>query len=130
VSLRAVAGRVAVVSIVVLAGCGAELPEADSPAATLYRTRCSGCHRLYHPGTMTGEMWRFQVERMQGELARRGMPQLSPTETDLLLRYLGVHASDGIGSRGGAPPQGDAASGAAGVERSMPPGGDGSTPGG
>lgn len=55
-------------------------------------SRCVGCHRVYAPGTMTLEMWRFQVERMRPEFARRGMPWLTPAEETALMGYLGAHA--------------------------------------
>jgi hypothetical protein len=79
--------------ILALGGCNPPLPEAESPGAQLYASRCSGCHRLYAPATMTGEMWKFQVERMQGELVRRGLQPLSPGERDTLLAYLQRHGT-------------------------------------
>lgn len=94
-------------------GCQTELPEPTSPGATLYRTRCQGCHRLYHPGTMTAAMWRVQVERMQGEFARRGMAQLSPGELELVLGYLGDYGTDG--PRSHEPPGAGAAGAPAGT---------------
>jgi len=75
-------------------GCQTELPEPTSAGATLYRTRCQGCHRLFQPGVMTAAMWRVQVERMQRELERRGMAQLSADEVKRLLAYLDAHSSD------------------------------------
>lgn len=74
------------------AGCDAGLPDPDSSGARLYATRCIGCHRLYGPGVLTGEMWRITVARMQGELARRGLPPLSADEQALLLEYLDRHS--------------------------------------
>jgi mono/diheme cytochrome c family protein len=76
-----------------VAACNAPLPEPDSPGARLYAARCNGCHRIYAPGSMTSEMWRFQVERMQGELVRRGLPALTPAERDAVLAYLQRHAT-------------------------------------
>jgi hypothetical protein len=73
-------------------GCGSPLPDPDSPGAHLYRNRCSGCHRLYAPGSMTAAMWGVQIERMQAEFVRRGVPALTPTETEVLLGYLGRHS--------------------------------------
>jgi len=75
-----------------LAGCDAELPDPDSPGARLYAERCGGCHRLYAPGSMTAEMWRVQVERMHGDMARQTGATLSPTETALLMDYLRQHS--------------------------------------
>jgi hypothetical protein len=56
------------------------------------RERCAGCHRVYTPGSMTAEMWRYQMERMQGEFARRGLPWLTRGEEQALLEYLTAHA--------------------------------------
>lgn len=78
------------VALAGLAGCEAALP--DSAGARLYRVRCSGCHRLYHPGLLTPEMWRFMLDRMDVEFARSRRPPLSASEKADLLRYLATHA--------------------------------------
>jgi hypothetical protein len=83
----------AVVLGVVLAGCGGPgLPEPDSPGAVVLRTRCGGCHRLYPPGLMTLETWKFQMGRMRTEFARRGVPWLPPDEERALMDYLARYA--------------------------------------
>jgi hypothetical protein len=33
-------------------------------------------------------MWKVQVERMQGDMVRQGLPPLTPQERDLVLDYL------------------------------------------
>jgi mono/diheme cytochrome c family protein len=76
-----------------LAACDAALPEPDSTGATLYATRCAGCHRLYAPGSLTAAMWEVTVTRMQGELARRGLPPLTADEQAALLDYLERHST-------------------------------------
>lgn len=76
-----------------LAACDASLPEPDSAGATLYATRCAGCHRLYAPGAQTAAMWEVTVTRMQGELARRGVPPLTADEQATLLAYLERHST-------------------------------------
>jgi len=58
----------------------------------MYAARCSACHRLYMPGSMTAEMWRIQVERMQGEMVRRGLPPLTEAERASVLDYLQRHS--------------------------------------
>ena len=76
-----------------LTACDAKLPEPDSPGAKVYASRCSsGCHRRFAPSSLTYEMWKLQVERMQGELVRRGLPPLSPEERALVLDYLRRHS--------------------------------------
>jgi mono/diheme cytochrome c family protein len=73
---------------VLAAACDARLPEPESPGAQLYARRCAGCHRLYAPGSLTSAMWKVTVTRMQGELARRGVAPLTPSEEATLLAYL------------------------------------------
>ncbi|MDX2167151.1 MAG: hypothetical protein SF182_08815 [Deltaproteobacteria bacterium] len=86
--------RVLLVALALAASaCDARLPEPDSPGARLYAARCGGCHRLYAPGSMTGEMWKVTVARMQGELARRGVPTLNADEQATLLAYLDQHST-------------------------------------
>lgn len=72
--------------------CNAKLPEPDSPAAKLYASRCNGCHRVYAPASLTYEMWKYQVERMQGEIVRHGLAPLSSQERGLVLAYLKRYA--------------------------------------
>jgi len=74
-------------------GCSPDLPERESPAARLYAERCNGCHKLHAPGSMTAAMWDMQVERMQGELVRRGIPPLTNDERAMVLNYLHRHSS-------------------------------------
>lgn len=74
-------------------GCSPSVPEADTPAARLYVNRCGGCHQLHAPGSLTAAMWDMQVERMQGELVRRGIPPLSKDERQTLLTYLHRHSA-------------------------------------
>ncbi len=74
------------------AACDARLPAADTPGAHLYASRCGGCHQLYAPGSMTAPMWTMIVQRMQGELARRGVAPLTAAEQSTLLAYLGQHS--------------------------------------
>lgn len=77
------------------AGCSPDLPEPESAAARLYAARCDGCHRVFPPQTLKSAMWEIQVERMQGEMVRRGVPPLTGEEKQLILDYLRRHAGDG-----------------------------------
>ena len=73
-------------------GCSVKLPEPESEGARLYSSRCNTCHRLYAPSSLTYEMWKLQVERMQGEMARRGFPPLNEHERTVMLEYLKRHS--------------------------------------
>ena len=74
-------------------GCDARLPEPESPGARLYASRCGGCHRIYAPSSLTAAMWDLTVQRMQGELVRRGAPALTTEEQAMLLAYLAQHST-------------------------------------
>ena len=82
--------RIAVAAL--LAGCGAALPDPGSPGARVLQTRCAACHRVYAPGSMTIETWRFQLGRMRELFAQRGIPWLAPDEERALTEYLAAHA--------------------------------------
>lgn len=71
-----------------LAGCNRPaLPERDTYAAQLYAARCSGCHSLYNPRSMTAAMWEVQVQAMAPRMAQAGRP-LSETERRTIVNYL------------------------------------------
>lgn len=86
------AGCASILFVAILVGCNASLPEPESPGAQLYAARCSGCHRLYAPGSMKAVMWEFNLKRMQGEFVRRGVPPLTPEEHETLHAYLAQHS--------------------------------------
>lgn len=71
-----------------LTACSPTLPEPESAGAKLYAARCNTCHRAFAPGSLKFEMWKVQVERMQGEIVRRGLPPLTADERNVLLDYL------------------------------------------
>ena len=77
---------------VLVGGCGPSLPDPQAPGALVLKERCTGCHGLSAPGSMTLEMWKVQVAHMQGEFARRGLPWLTAAEERALLDYLAAHA--------------------------------------
>ena len=79
--------------LLLAAGCETSLPAPESPGAKLYAARCGGCHRIYAPGLMTAEMWKITVDRMQGELARRGVPVLTADEQRTIVAYLDAHSA-------------------------------------
>ncbi len=91
--------RAAIASILALCtGCTSPLPEPESAGARLYAEHCNGCHRVFAPSSLTSAMWKVQVERMQGEMARRGVPPLTREEMDVVLAYLYRHSADPKGT--------------------------------
>jgi hypothetical protein len=74
------------------AGCGPSLPDPDSQGARVLAARCGGCHRVYAPGLMTADMWRYQVDRMRTLFAQRGIPWLTSDDERALLDYVTSHA--------------------------------------
>jgi len=72
--------------------CSPQLPEPESDGAKLYATRCNTCHRVFAPSSLKFEMWKVQVERMQGEIVRHGLAPLTPDERNVLLDYLKRHS--------------------------------------
>ena len=97
---RAVLAAVALVLPFV--ACSTPLPDPQSAGAQVYQVRCSGCHSLYAPGSLTAAMWEVQVERMQAVLQRAGVNPLTEQERFLVLSYLKAHATDP--TRASAPP--------------------------
>jgi hypothetical protein len=81
----------AAVLAALVAGCGSALPEAGTPASDLYVRRCATCHPPYHPALLTAKMWEAMVQRMEGEMKRRGVP-LSPEDKAAILEYLARNA--------------------------------------
>jgi hypothetical protein len=71
-----------------LAGCAKPLPEAGTPAAQLYASRCGSCHRLYHPGSLTAAMWQVQVHAMQAKMRDAGVAALTVDQQEEILDYL------------------------------------------
>lgn len=79
--------------VALVSACSPNVPEAESAGGQLYIRRCNGCHRLHPPGSLTFAMWEMQVERMQGEMVRRGLPPLTVDEKKIVLTYLRRHSA-------------------------------------
>ena len=78
---------------VLLAACSSPLPEEGSAAASLYRERCGGCHRVYSPRSLKYPLWEVIVGRMQAKIAQSGGTPLAREERETILAYLRKHAS-------------------------------------
>lgn len=84
-------GGPALIAIVVagmLSACSGPLPEEGTTVATLYATRCGGCHRPFQPRSMTAAMWDLQLTRMEPVLISNGRPPLTAAEREQILAYL------------------------------------------
>jgi len=77
-----------------LAACSTPLPDPQSAGGQVYQVRCSSCHALYAPASLTAAMWEVQVERMQAVLQHAGVNPLTEQERFLVLSYLKAHATD------------------------------------
>jgi len=68
------------------------IPDAGSPAARLYVSKCGLCHPLPHPKRNSYREWQHLLALMQQRMAERGMPVLTGEEKETLLGYLQRHA--------------------------------------
>jgi len=79
----------AMLAAVLVAGCKpAGLPDASSPAAQLYVSRCGNCHAPYDPHELTASMWDTQVTMMETKMQTAGMPPLAPDDRAAIVDYL------------------------------------------
>lgn len=86
-----------------VAACSPALPDPQSAGAQIYQVRCSTCHQLYAPGSMTAAMWEVQVGRMQETMLRRAVNPLTEQERYLVLSYLQANAAGGGPAAGASP---------------------------
>jgi len=85
---------VVALALAVLGACSTPLPDPQSAGGQIYQVRCSGCHALYAPASLTAAMWEMQVERMQTVMLRAAVNPLTEQERFLVLSYLKAHATD------------------------------------
>jgi mono/diheme cytochrome c family protein len=82
----------AFLSVVAAACKPTGLPDAASPGAQLYVSRCGNCHAPYNPHEMTASMWDTQVTMMEGKIQQAGLPALTSDERQTILEYLKSNA--------------------------------------
>lgn len=68
------------------------IPDAESPAAQLYVSRCGACHAVPHPGRHDYAGWVYLVAMMEQRMAERGMGGLTDEDRAAILAYLKGHA--------------------------------------
>ncbi|MGA6972490.1 MAG: hypothetical protein WBY93_12720 [Candidatus Binatus sp.] len=74
---------------VFIGGCKhSTLPDASSPPAQLYVSRCGNCHAPYDPHELTAAMWDTQVTMMEVKIQAAGLPPLTPDDRAAILEYL------------------------------------------
>lgn len=78
---RPIAAALLALLALTLAAC-ASVPLPEREGITLYRAKCSGCHRPYAPAERTPAVWRKALP----EMARRA--KLSHEEYAVIERYL------------------------------------------
>jgi mono/diheme cytochrome c family protein len=78
----------ALVSILTSACKPVSLPDATSPGAQLYVSKCGNCHVPYNPHEMTASMWDTQVTMMEVKIQAAGMPPLTSDERASIVEYL------------------------------------------
>ena len=83
---RAVATLAAVCSIAV--ACSRPLPEAGTPAAELYRSRCGTCHPAVSPRSMKYKLWEMVMVRMETRMREAREAPLTAAEQESILSYL------------------------------------------
>ncbi len=73
------------------------LPEADSPPAVLYASKCSICHPVRHPQVHTYTGWKKTIPIMEKRAKEMGIgPFLSEEEKTIILGYMKKHARKGF----------------------------------
>jgi hypothetical protein len=86
-SIRA-AAALALLAIALSACKPAGLPDATSPPAQLYASKCGNCHKPYNPHEMTASMWDTQVTMMEVKMQAAGLPPLTSDERESIVDYL------------------------------------------
>jgi mono/diheme cytochrome c family protein len=71
---------------------GPSIPEAGSPGAQAFASRCSLCHAAPHPARHEYSGWLYLVPLMEQRMAERGVNALSEQERALILAYLKEHS--------------------------------------
>ncbi|HKK72106.1 MAG TPA: hypothetical protein VKA86_12865 [Candidatus Krumholzibacteria bacterium] len=79
---------------IVVAGCGASLPEPESESAQLYVKYCSGsgCHGPIPPQVDTMGYWNNQYDRMIVLMKDENWPLPTPEEDRKIRAYIEKHA--------------------------------------
>lgn len=64
----------------------------SSADARVFVEKCSVCHQTPSPGAHTAGEWAQVVPRMQSNMARMGVPQLSVDDVNAVMAFLKAHA--------------------------------------
>lgn len=63
-------------------------------AKETFVTRCVLCHQLPEPTMLRPKQWQAILITMQTRMQQAGIPELTPTETELILAYLSQQTSE------------------------------------
>ena len=69
-----------------------DYPEHESEEATLYISKCSGCHAAPLPKIHTARQWPGVVQRMEMRMNNKAVKPPSSQETAVIIGYLQKHA--------------------------------------
>lgn len=89
-----------------IGGCGGVLtgiPDLDTPDGKVFAQRCSACHLqpfgdhgvthgVPDPRFRTMAEWQTELSRMEGLMKEKGLPPLTESEREAIVRYLNRHA--------------------------------------
>lgn len=88
-----------IILVVTVSSCGnnqtgqpKNYPDAGTPQANLYVTKCGQCHAAPLPDAHTATIWPSVLERMQMRMQTKSVPPLSRHEMSIILGYLQQHA--------------------------------------
>jgi mono/diheme cytochrome c family protein len=84
-------------------GCGGVftgIPDLDTPDGRVFAQRCGGCHGTSYggghgvpdPRFRTMAEWQEVLPKMDRLIRERGLPPLTESEREAIIRYLGHHA--------------------------------------
>jgi hypothetical protein len=68
------------------------VPDAKSPGAEAFVSRCSTCHSLPAPQRHSAQEWEHMVGVMEKRMRERKVPPLTQDERKLILGYLTEHS--------------------------------------
>jgi hypothetical protein len=96
---RSITGLLALMWVVGCGGVFTGIPDLDTPDGRVFAQRCGGCHgksfrdhRVPDPRFLTMAEWQEVLPIMDRLIRERGLPPLTESEREAIIRYLSHHA--------------------------------------